>query len=143
MAIMRYGDWNPLREIAHLLEWRPKVWSDWGMSEMRFPAVDVEDKGNAIVVKAEVPGIEPNEMDVELHENHLVIRGEKREEKEEKDEEKKYYYKERTFGSFYRVVALGQEVDPEKVKAEYKDGVLTVTLEKTETRKARKINIRT
>ena len=61
---------------------------------------------------------------------------------DKKDEEKKYYYKERSFGSFSRSVALGTELDPEDVKAEYKDGILTVTLKKAEARKARKIDIK-
>lgn len=141
MAIMRYRDWDPFKEMARVFDWRPAKHTNW--EEMRFPAVDVEDKGSAIVVKAEIAGIKPNNMNIELHDNHLIIRGEKQEEREEKDEEKKYYYKERTFGSFSRTISLGQEVDPEKVKAEYKDGLLTVTLEKSETKKARKISIKT
>lgn len=142
MAIMRYRDWDPLKEMAKLLDWRPALLRDWDVSELRFPAVDVEDEGNTIVVKAEIPGMKAEDVDIQLYDGQLVICGEKKEEKEEKDEEKKYYYKERTFGSFSRTVSLGQEVDPEKVEAQYKDGLLTVTLEKTETKKARKISIK-
>ena len=143
MAIMRYRDWDPFREMARALDWRPALFKDWDASELRFPALDVEDKGSTIVVKAEIPGMKAEDVDVQLYDGQLVICGEKKEEKEEKDEEKKYYYKERTFGSFSRMVSLGQEVNPEKVKAEYKDGLLTVTLEKTEAKKARKISIKT
>ena len=143
MAIMRYRDWDPFKEMVKLLDWRLAPSRDWNVSEPRFPAVDVEDKGNMLVVKAEIPGMKAEDVDIELHESQLMIRGEKKEEKEEMDEDKKYYYKERTFGSFSRTISLGQEVDSEKVKAEYKDGLLTVTLEKTEAKKARKISIKT
>ncbi len=141
MAIMRYREWNPLKEMANLFDWHPaKLW-DREMPELRFPALDVEDEGDSLVVKAEIPGIKPEDMDIELHGDQLVIRGEKREEREEEDKEKKYYYKERSFGSFSRTVALGTEIDPEKVRAEYKDGLLVVTLSKSEARKARKIEV--
>lgn len=143
MAIMRYKDWDPFRELTNVLDWRPRLLTDWEISELRFPAVDVEEKGNAIVVKAEVPGIKPEDINIELHDNHLLIRGEKKEEREEKDEQKRYYFRERAFGSFARTISLTHEVDPEKVKADYKNGVLSVTLEKTEARKTRKIPIKT
>lgn len=143
MAIMKYRDWEPIREMARALDWRPAFFRDWNFSELQFPALDVEDKGSAIVVKAEIPGMKAEDVSIELHDGQLMIRGEKKEEKEEKDEEKKYYYKERTFGAFSRTISLGHEVNPEKVKAEYKDGLLTVTLEKTEAKKARKIKVET
>jgi HSP20 family protein len=142
MAIMRYRDWDPLKEMAKLFDWKPAKMMGWEMPEMRFPALDVEEKGDSFIVKAEIPGVDPEHMEVELHGDQLLIRGEKKEEKEEKDEEKKYYYKERSFGSFSRSVALGVELDPEDVKADYRDGVLTVTLKKAESRKARKIDIK-
>jgi len=142
MAIMRYRNWEPLKEMAKLFEWRPAKMFNWGENELRFPALDVEDKGDSLVVRAEIPGVKPEEMEVELNGDQLLIRGEKKEEKEEKDEEKKYYYKERSFGSFSRSVNLGIELDPELVKAEYKDGILTVTLKKAEAKKARKIDIK-
>jgi HSP20 family protein len=142
MAIMRYRDWDPLKEMAKLFDWKPAKL--WGMEpgEMRFPALDVEEKGDSFIVKAEIPGVNPEEMEVELHGDQLMIRGEKKEVKEEKDEEKKYYYKERSFGSFSRSIALGVELDPEDVQAEYRDGVLTVTLRKAESKKAKKIDIK-
>ena len=84
MAIMRYRDWDPFREMAKLLDWRPRLLRDWETSELRFPMVDVEDKGNALVVTAEVPGMKAENVDIELHDSQLMIRGEKREEKEGK-----------------------------------------------------------
>jgi len=142
MAIVKYKDWNPFREMEKLFDWRPSLLQNWEMPEVRFPALDVEDTGDAFVVRAEVPGIKPDDINLEIHGNQLMIRGEKKDEREGKDEEGKYYYRERSFGSFSRTVALGEEIDPEKVRADYKDGVLTVTLEKSEAKKARKIKIK-
>jgi HSP20 family protein len=144
VAIMKYRDWDPFKNFPKLIDFGSMLPSLWpsGWEEMRFPALDVEDKGNAFIVKAEIPGIRPDDIEIEIHNGQLMIRGEKREEKEEKDEERKYYYRERSFGSFSRTVSLGEEVDPDKVKAEYRDGILTVTLEKSEARKARKIKIK-
>ncbi len=142
MAIMRYRNWEPFKEIAKLFDWQPARLMGWHEPELRFPALDVEEKEDGFVVKAEIPGVKAEDMEVELHGDQLLIRGEKKEEKEEKDEEKKFYYKERSFGSFSRSVALGTELNPEDVKAEYKDGILTVTLKKAEARKSRKIDIK-
>jgi HSP20 family protein len=142
MAIVRYSGRDPFKEIAKLFDWKPAKIFDWDMPEMRFPAIDVEDKGDSLLVKAEIAGVKPEDMEVELHGDQLLIRGEKKEEKEEKDEERKYYYKERSFGSFSRTITLGVEVDPEDIDAQYKDGILSVTLKKSEAKKAKKIDIK-
>ena len=79
MAIMRYRNWDPLKEMAKLFEWRPAKMFNWGENELRFPALDVEDKGDSLLVKAEIPGVKPEEMEVELNGDQLLIRGEKKE----------------------------------------------------------------
>jgi HSP20 family protein len=143
MALIRYRDLDPFKELSKLLEWNPVAkWFEREGAEFRFPALDVEDREDSLVVKAEVPGVKPGDMEIELHGDQLFIRGEKKEEKEEKDEEKKYYYKERSYGSFSRTVGLGVEVDPEDIDARYKDGVLTITLKKMQAKRARKIEIK-
>jgi HSP20 family protein len=142
MGIMRYKGWEPFREMARLLNWRPALLTNWDTPELCFPTVDVEDKGDAIVIKAEMPGVKAEDMEIELHDSQLIIRGEKNEEREEKDEKSDYYCKERIFGSFCRTISLGHQVDPEKVKAEHKDGLLTITLEKSEAKKAKKIEVK-
>jgi len=106
----------------------------WGLS------VDVVDSDKEVVVKADVPGVDPKDLDISLAGNTLVISGEKKEEHEEKG--KHYFRSERAFGSFRRSVELPAAVDAEKVKANYSNGVLTVRLDKHESVKPKKIAVR-
>lgn len=91
--------------------------------------LDMKDNQKEIVISAELPGVELKDIDISLKGDSLVLKGEKRMEKEEKD--KGYYRMERSYGSFYRVIPLPCEIEKENVDAVYKDGVLTVTLQKT------------
>ncbi|HQP29278.1 MAG TPA: Hsp20/alpha crystallin family protein, partial [Syntrophales bacterium] len=95
-----------------------------------------------VVVKAELPGIDEKDLDVSLSEHALTIKGEKKEEKE--DQGKGYYRMERSYGSFHREIPLPASIDAKKVEAAFKNGLLTVTLPKTEeARKAdRKISVK-
>ncbi len=94
------------------------------------PSIDVKESDKDISVIAELPGMDEKDIDVSLTRDALTIKGEKKEEKEEK--RKDYYRMERTFGSFTRTIPLPTEIDVDKVKAEFKKGVLTVTLPKSE-----------
>jgi HSP20 family protein len=94
------------------------------------PRLDLAETPTAIEVKAELPGLEKKDIDISLESGHLIIKGEKHQEKEEKD--KRFHRIERTYGSFYRLVRLPAEVQPDKIEAIYEDGVLKVTLPKTE-----------
>jgi HSP20 family protein len=103
------------------------------------PAIDIyEDKEN-VVVKAELAGMKKEEIEVTLHEDTLSIAGERKTEK--KVDEAGLYRSERYVGRFQRAVTLPTPVDGAKVKAEYKDGVLTVTLPKTEEAKPKQIDV--
>jgi HSP20 family protein len=93
------------------------------------PSVDVKESDNEIKVSAELPGMHDKDIDVSLTKDSLTIKGEKKEEKEDKG--KDYYRMERSYGSFSRTIPLPAEIDTDKVKAEFKKGVLTVTLPKT------------
>ncbi|MGD9684082.1 MAG: Hsp20/alpha crystallin family protein [Candidatus Obscuribacterales bacterium] len=100
-------------------------------SPLAFPfhtRVDVKDTDRELIVTAEVPGVDLDDINLSLTRDGLAIKGEKREEKEEKD--RGYYRSERSYGSFYRLIPLPCEVDREKVDASYKDGVLKVKLPK-------------
>jgi HSP20 family protein len=103
------------------------------------PAVDVyEDKEN-FFVKAELPGMKKEDIDVSLHDGTLSISGERK--SEEKVEDGGMYRSERFFGRFQRSVALPATVDVAQIKAQYKDGVLTVTLPKAEEAKPKQIDV--
>ena len=106
-------DWWPLGPVA----------------ERAFtPRVDVREKDKEVVVTAELPGLEEKDVEVELTDEGLTIRGEKKQEQEERGEG--YYRAERTYGAFQRFIDLPCEVDGEKAEAEFRNGVLTVTLPK-------------
>jgi HSP20 family protein len=103
------------------------------------PALDVyEDKEN-FIVKAELPGMKNEDIDVSLHDGSLSISGERKSETKHKDAE--VYRAERFFGRFQRTVTLPAPVAADKVKAQYKDGILTVTLPKTEEAKPKQIDV--
>jgi HSP20 family protein len=104
------------------------------------PAIDVTETPEAIVVKAEIPGMDPKDVDVKLTGNTLVLRGEKRQEKEEK--ERNVLRVERTYGAFTRTLALPDDVDPEKVQASARNGVLTIEIAKSERSRPKQIQVK-
>jgi len=108
-------------------------------SEDRVPLVDLYEKDNKVIVKAELPGIKPEEAEILVDGNLLTIRGEKKQEKEEK--KKDYYRLERCYGSFQRIIELPASVNADQAKATYKDGVLELELPKAEEEKKKKIKI--
>ena len=117
--------------------------SDWDgpfWNKNRWPALDVAEDENEFVVKAEVPGCKAEDIDISVHGNTLTISGEKKQEKEEKA--KNQYHVERSYGSFRRDLSLSSEVDPHKVDATCKNGVLSIRLPKTEKTKAVKIKVK-
>jgi HSP20 family protein len=103
------------------------------------PSVEVSETDHSIEVTAEIPGVSKDDVEVDLDNNVLTIRGEKREEKEEKDKE--HYLLERYYGSFQRSFVLPAPVDEGKVSADFRDGVLKVHLEKSLQARGRKITI--
>ena len=94
------------------------------------PTIDIFEEGNDVVVKAELPGMKKEDIDVKLTDNTIAISGEKK--KEEKVEKKDFYRMERSYGSFARAFSLPSEVQTDKVKAQFKDGILKIRIPKTE-----------
>jgi HSP20 family protein len=114
------GNWfRPLRSIEPMFQ--RAVWGT--------PAVDIVEKDAAFEIVADLPGMEVENVEVLLRNGNIMIKGEKQEEKEEKS--KDYYLQERQYGSFERSFAVPEGVDSGKVSAEFKNGVLTVTMPKT------------
>ncbi len=103
------------------------------------PALEVKENKDNIVVTAEIPGMNAKDVEVTISGDLLTIKGEKKQEKEEKDEA--YHLIERRYGSFTRSIRLATEVDTKNIKATHKDGVLTVTLPKSEKAKEKQIKI--
>lgn len=104
------------------------------------PAFDVYETEKELIIKAEVPGIDKKDISINLSDGLLTIKGEKKQEKEEKSEN--YRCVERRYGTFSRTVRLPFEVEVDKVDATYKDGVLKITVPKSEAAKPRKIEIK-
>ncbi len=104
-----------------------------------IPAVDVYEDKEAVVIEIEAPGMKEEDLKVNLENNTLTISGERKFEKEEKD--KNYYRMERSYGAFTRSFLLPDNVDTQKIKAKYKDGVLKLTLPKKAEAKPQNIPI--
>ena len=111
-----------------------------GMEEMS-PSVDIFEDKNDVVVKAELPGIKKEDIDVTLTDDTISIAGEKK--KEEEVEKKNYYWWESSYGSFSRTFTLPAEVQTDKVKTQFKDGILEIRIPKTDeaVKKEKKVKI--
>ncbi len=137
MALIR---WDPFREMSALQERMNRLFSDVrAQAPVRgeeivqgawIPAVDIFETNEAIVLKAELPGITAQDISVEVKDNTLTLKGEKKFEKEVKEEN--YHRVERSCGSFQRAFTLPGTIHQEKVKAKFKDGILEITLPKVE-----------
>ena len=147
MAIVRL--WDPMSELSALQGRVNQVLEDtFGTRFHRgeqqgtgtwSPAVDIFETGSEIVLKAEVPGIARDQVHLEVDDGVLSLRGERKFEKEVKEEN--YHRVERVYGAFHRSFTLPDSVDPEKVRAELKDGVLEVRLGKREQAKPKQITV--
>ena len=118
-------------------------WPSWdempAVFEGRIPSVDVIDRDNEILVRAEIPGVNKKDLDVSVTEDSVCIKGSVKH--EEKEEQGEYYRRETSSGSFTRTVALPNEVDTARVKAEFKDGMLEMTLPKVKQSKRQKVSL--
>src|SRR5438552_14430555 len=145
MAICR---WDPFRDLNVLQERMNRLFTDAGRGRRAdepaatttwSPAVDIFETENEIVVKAEVPGVDRKDIALNLENNVLTLKGERRFEKETKEEN--YHRIERAYGGFSRAFSIPATVDEEKIRADYHDGVLTIALPKKEQAKAKQIRI--
>ncbi len=114
---------------------------DRDISLSNYPRLDIVEEKDAYRISADLPGLDKNDIAIEIKNGVLSISGEKKEEKTERDKNR-YYHFERRFGSFRRDFALPDHVDGDHVDAHYANGVLTVTLKKTEAAKPRAIEVK-
>ena len=112
-----------------------------GEGGARFPAIDMTETDDNVIVKAEMAGVKPEDLDITVEANTLTIRGEMKEEREEKEEGKRIY-QERRYGAFSRSFTLPTAIKAEEAEADYENGVLTLTLPKAETAKRKSIEIK-
>jgi HSP20 family protein len=149
MAIVR---WEPFRDLLSLQERMNRLFDEsyrgrpasggedeWALGGSWAPAVDIYEQDGNIVLKAEVPGLEPKDVDIRVENNTLTLRGERKLDHEVKREN--YHRVERAYGSFTRSFTLPNVVDTDSIKADYKDGVLRVVLPKREEAKPKQISI--
>jgi HSP20 family protein len=128
------------RRFADLFSGRiTRFWDDNDDSDIAEPALDLYEDGNGIVVKAELPGMTQDDIQISFADNVLTIRGEKK--KDEEDRGKDHYRAERVYGAFVRSLVLPAEVNPDKALAIFKNGVLEIRLPKNESAKKKEIKV--
>jgi len=139
------ADWEPARLLRELFRWDPfaaGVPSPWALETSNFvPAFEIKETKESFLFKADMPGIKESDLDVKLAQNRLTVSGKRESEKSEKGET--YYTTERSYGSFTRTFALPEGVDAERVRAELKEGVLSIELPKRPETQAKKVAIKT
>jgi len=141
----REPGWSPDQELERLQRRMGRLFEDTfgpGLALWRpgvYPLVNISEDHDYLYVRAELPGINPQEMEITVHEGNLILRGQRKIPAEEKDVN--YHRRERESGYFRRVVNLPMPVNPDKVEATYKDGILTVKLAKPEEIKPRVIKV--
>lgn len=119
--------------------WPERWWPRFGV-EMSAPAVDVYEDKDEIVAKAELPGVEKDNIEVSVSNHFLTIKGEKKKEEEVKEED--YYRAERSYGAFVRTLELPTDIQTDKIKAAFKNGVLEIRMPKTEEAKKKEIKVK-
>jgi len=141
--------WDPFRNVAALQDRINRIFDESfsrsadvddhiSMSAWK-PSVDIYETDEAIILKAELPGIKKEDVSVEIKDNVLTLRGERVEDKEIK--EGSYFRKERCFGTFSRAFNLQHRVQPDKIKAKFKDGILEIEIPKPEEEKPKQITV--
>jgi len=141
MPIVRWDPFSDLvrtrDEIGSWFESALEKGREGRKSAVWAPDVDVKETDKEVLIKADLPGIKKEDIDVSVDEDQLVIKGERKMKKEEKG--KDYIRVERNYGSFYRSFSLGVPVKEDEIRADYKNGVLEITIPKAEVKKPRKI----
>jgi HSP20 family protein len=145
----RMTRWDPLRDMLGVTERMGRLFDEvsrrasadeeGGLGAMWAPAVDVRESPSQLVVSVELPGVDPNQVDISVENQRLFIRGERSFEKAEEGET--YHRVERAYGSFERTFQLPASFAAEKIEAKSKNGVLTLTIPKREEAKPRSIKV--
>jgi len=144
MAIQR---WESFRDLRQMEETMNRLWRGLGIGPTYHDGaedwnilLDVVQHKDDIIVKASIPGVKPEDIDVAIEDNVLTLKAERKLEYEEKDAN--YLIQERATGSFFRALHLPDTVDTNKVQSHYENGVLTITMPKAEEKKRKQIQIK-
>lgn len=137
--------WSPWREMMNMREtidrFFDEPFSSRSLSTAVFqPSISIRETKNDLVVEADLPGVKEDDVDVQVEDDKLIIRGERKHSSETKRED--YYHMESSYGSFSRVIGLPSYVDASRAEAEVKDGILEVRIPKVEGKKSRKIAVK-
>lgn len=143
--MMLLDNWFPFFDVEKTLSEMDRMFDAVGrplgirsVPRGTFPAINVYNSRDEAVLVAEIPGVEPGDLDISVQNDTVTLKGKRSEKADPKD---RYYRRERAQGEFMRTVTLPAPINPETVRAEYKDGVLKVHMEKAEQAKAKKIQI--
>ena len=143
-TVVRWDPFSEFRGLRHAMDrglvqfYGPTIWRN-GETTLTFP-VDLSETDGQVVVKAALPGIQPENVDISVSDGVLTIKGETK--SEEKSDTENYHRREIRYGAFSRAIALPSEVDDAKAEAEFRDGVLTVTLPKAEEVRPKQIKVK-
>lgn len=146
MNLIRWNPWTEVNTLQNRINnifnesFYPTEWKDdeLGVGGWK-PVVDIYDDDQKLVIKAELPGVDKKDIEIDLKDRVLTLKGERTYENEAKEDS--YYRKERFYGKFHRAFTLPADYDSEKVKADFKDGVLKIDIPKPEEKKPKKITI--
>lgn len=140
MSLVRYEPWSLLNQLSKELDrsFRGTENSDVATSDWT-PAVDIKENEDNFVIVADIPGVDPKDIEVHMENGVLSIKGQR--ESEKKEEKEGYKRVERSYGSFYRRFSMPESADPNKINAKSKNGVLEITIPKQEKEQPRKIEV--
>ncbi|MFQ5801510.1 MAG: Hsp20/alpha crystallin family protein [Candidatus Methylomirabilales bacterium] len=146
MAVVR---WDPFQDLITLQDRMNQIFEqtlarsrgdrEGVMASSWSPPVDIYETAESLVLRAELPGLSKEDIDIQVRDNRLTLKGERRHEKEVKQEN--YLRVERAYGAFQRAFALPMDIQPDKIRAAFKDGVLEVNIPKAETAKPKHIKV--
>ena len=152
---MTLSRWQPFQELSTIRQQMDRLFEDmlsagdrnWmglhNMGGLWTPAVELQETDKELVLKAQIPGIDSKDLDVEVGEDRVTISGEHKEEIKDEDKEKNYYRSEFHYGKFQRDIPLPMSIKTDQIESNFKDGVLTLTMPKLETepKKVVKVNL--
>jgi len=139
--------WFPFFDVGKTLEEMDRMFGRVGqplglrsVPRGTFPAINIYEQADKVVLMAEIPGVKPEELDLTVLGDSVTLKGQRAQ--EDLPDGERLYRRERPMGTFARTVTLPEQIDPDSVQAQYKDGVLTVHMDKAEKAKARKVTIK-